>query len=134
MYKNKSELYLSNTRTALGMFSGIGNQYDEDILNLDVPSFNVTEIKSKVTSVDIAFEGLQEPDMDYDLWFLQLSYLSDCFVLVDYIFRAYVTIRLLMRYWFATSLAILLIELNAELEDFAEQIDQVPSAELEGAL
>ena len=35
---------------------------------------------------------------------------------------------------FATSLAILPIELNAELEDFAEQIDQVPSAELEGAL
>ena len=35
---------------------------------------------------------------------------------------------------FATSLAILLIELNAELEDFAEQIDHVPSAELEGAL
>lgn len=28
----------------------------------------------------------------------------------------------------------MLIELNAELEDFAEQIDQVPSAELEGAL
>ena len=35
---------------------------------------------------------------------------------------------------FATSLAIMLIELNAELEDFAEQIDQVSSAELEGAL
>ena len=28
----------------------------------------------------------------------------------------------------------MLIELNAELEDFAEQIDQVPSAELESAL
>jgi len=116
MYKNKSELFLSNTRTALGMFSGIGNQYDADILNLDVPSFNVTEIKSKVTSVDIAFEGLQEPDMDYDLWFLQLSYLSDCFVLVDYIFRAYVTIRLLMRYWFATSLAMPNIDLRINKE------------------
>ena len=35
---------------------------------------------------------------------------------------------------FATSLAIMLIELNAELEDFAEQIDRVPSSELESAL
>lgn len=35
---------------------------------------------------------------------------------------------------FATSLAIMLIELNAELEDFAEQIDQTPMIELEGAV
>ena len=35
---------------------------------------------------------------------------------------------------FASSLAIMLIELNAELEDFAEQIDQTPSIELEGAV
>ena len=35
---------------------------------------------------------------------------------------------------FASSLAIMLIELNAELEDFAEQIDQTPLIELEGAL
>jgi hypothetical protein len=31
-------------------------------------------------------------------------------------------------------LAIMLIELNAELEDFAEQIDQTPMIELEGAV
>ena len=35
---------------------------------------------------------------------------------------------------FASSLAIMLIELNAELEDFAEQIDQTSMVELEGAL
>ncbi len=35
---------------------------------------------------------------------------------------------------FASSLAILLIELNAELEDFAEQIDQASLVELEGVL
>ena len=35
---------------------------------------------------------------------------------------------------FASSLAIMLIELNAELEDFAEQIDQTPMIELEGAV
>ena len=35
---------------------------------------------------------------------------------------------------FASSLAIMLIELNAELEDFAEQIDQTPLIELEGAV
>ena len=98
------------------MFSGIGNQYGEDRLSLDVPSFNMTEIRSKVTNVDLVFEGLQEPDMDYDLWFLQLSHISDGFVLVDYIFRAYVSIRLLMRYWFANSLAIPNIDLRANKE------------------
>ena len=35
---------------------------------------------------------------------------------------------------FASSLAIMLIELNAELEDFAEQIDQTPMIELESAV
>ena len=35
---------------------------------------------------------------------------------------------------FASSLAIMLIELNAELEDFAEQIDQTSLFELEGVL
>ena len=35
---------------------------------------------------------------------------------------------------FASSLAIMLIELNAELEDFAEQIDQTLLIELEGAV
>lgn len=35
---------------------------------------------------------------------------------------------------FASSLALMLIELNAELEDFAEQIDQTPLIELEGAV
>ena len=35
---------------------------------------------------------------------------------------------------FASSLAIMLIELNAELEDFAEQIDQSTLIELEGAV
>ena len=35
---------------------------------------------------------------------------------------------------FASSLAVMLIELNAELEDFAEQIDQSSMAELEGVL
>ena len=35
---------------------------------------------------------------------------------------------------FASSLAIMLIELNAELEDFAEQLDQTSLVELEGVL
>ena len=35
---------------------------------------------------------------------------------------------------FASSLAIMLIELNAELEDFADQIDQSSMVELEGVL
>ena len=107
-------MFLSNTRSALGMFSGGGDRYDGNLLDFDnVPSFNITEIKSRVTSVDLAFEGLRRPDMDFDLWFLQLSYLSDGFVLVDYIFRAYVTVRLLVRYWYATSLPTPGIDLRA---------------------
>ncbi|KAL7541319.1 hypothetical protein ACHAXR_010802 [Thalassiosira sp. AJA248-18] len=117
LYQNMSELFVTDTRAALGMFSGIGNQYDEDQLNVEVPSFNITEIKSKVTNIDLAFEDLQQPEMDFDLWFLQLSQLSDGFVLVDYIFRAYVSIRLLMRYWFATSLAMPNIDLRANKEN-----------------
>lgn len=109
-------MFLSNTRTSLGMFSGIGSQYDEDKLYSDVPAFNMTEIKLKITSIDLAFEGLEQPDVDFDLMFIQFSYLSDGFVLVDYIFRAYVSIRLLMKYWFATSLAMPNIDLRSNKE------------------
>lgn len=98
------------------MFSGIGSQYEEDVLDVDTTTFNITAIDTRVTNVDLAFEGLQKPDMDLDLWFLQLSSLSDGFVLVDYIFRAYVTIRLVMKYWFATSLATPTIDLRANKE------------------
>jgi len=110
------QMFMSNTRASLGMFSGTGNQYDEDRLNLGVPTFNITEIKSRITSIDLVFEDLERPDMDFGLWFIKLSNLSDGFVLVDYIFRAYVSVRLLMRYWFATSLAMPSIDLRANKE------------------
>lgn len=109
-------MFLSNTRAALGMFTGSGNQFDEEQLNIGVSDFNITEIKSKVTSIDLAFLGLEQPDMDFDLWFLELSRLSNGFVMVDYIFRVYVSIRLLMRYWFATSLEMPNIDVRANKE------------------
>lgn len=98
------------------MFTGIGNQYDEDQLDVKLPTFNITEIKNKVTNIDLTFEDLQQPDMDFDLWFIQFNKLSDGFVLVDYVFRAYVSIRLLIKYWFATSLAMPSIDLRANKE------------------
>ena len=98
------------------MFSAAGNEYDEDQLTIGIPAFNITEIKSKVTSIDLSFVGFEQPDMDFDLWFLQLSRLSDGFVFVDAIFRIYISIRLLMKYWFATSLAMPSIDLRANKE------------------
>jgi hypothetical protein len=98
------------------MFSGIGNQYDGGKLDAFIPSFNITEIKNKVTNIDLSFEGLQGPDIDFDLWFLEFLNLSDAFIFVDYILRFYTSIRLLMKYWFATSLAMPSIDLRVNKE------------------
>lgn len=98
------------------MFSGSGNQYDGDKLDTFVPTFNITEIKNKVTNIELSFEGLQRPDIDFDLWFLQFLNLSDAFIFVDYIYRFYISVRLLMKYWFATSLALPRIDMRANKE------------------
>ena len=109
-------MFITKTRDALGMFSGIGDQYGDIGIDTNIPSFNITEIKTKVTSIETSFESLQKPDIDFDLWFLQLSYLSDGFVFADSVFRAYVSVKLLLKYWFATSLAMPKIDLRVNKE------------------
>ena len=98
------------------MFAGISNQYDGGEFDSFVPTFNITEIKNKVTSIDLSFEGLQWPDIDFDLWFLQFLNFSDAFIFVDYSYRVYISVRLLMKYWFATSLAMPRIDLRVNKE------------------
>eukprot|EP00804_Cyclotella_cryptica_P023510 CCRYP_012162-RA/>CCRYP_012162-RA protein AED:0.10 eAED:0.10 QI:1559/1/1/1/0.75/0.4/5/1441/846 len=112
LFEDKRDLFVSQSRAALGMFSGIGNRYNESGIDVNIPSFNITEIKSKVTTVNLNFESLQQPDIDFDLWFLQFSSLLDRMVTLDYVFRAYMTIKLILSYWFATSLAMPQIDIR----------------------
>ena len=98
------------------MFSGIGNQYNGDTLDSFLPTFNITEIKNKVTNIDLSFEGFQRPDIDFDLWFLEFLNFSGLFIYIDYTYRIYITVRLLMKYWFATSLAMPIIDLRTNKE------------------
>eukprot|EP00986_Skeletonema_menzelii_P012157 scaffold6547_cov144-Skeletonema_menzelii.AAC.2 len=77
LFLQKSKAFQSKSRETLGLFSGIGGQYDEDELDMNVPTFNITEIRNKVTSIELNFESFQQPDFDFDLWFLKLAYLSD---------------------------------------------------------
>lgn len=98
------------------MFSGIRNQYDGEGLKFDTPPFNITEIKNKVTSINISFEGPQNPDIDFKLWFLQVANFSDGLVYLDYIVRCYVSMRLFVSYWFATALAMPSIDLRVNKE------------------
>jgi hypothetical protein len=94
------------------MFSGIGSQYNESGIDVNIPSINITEIKSKVTTINLNFESLTQPDIDFDFWFLQFSSLLDRMVWLDYIFRAYISIKLMLKYWFATSLAMPQIDMR----------------------
>lgn len=98
------------------MFSGVGNRYNQSGIDVNIPSFNITEIKSRVTTVNLNFESLQQPDVDFDLWFLQFSSLLDRMVTLDFVFRAYITIKLVLSYWFATSLAMPQIDIRANKE------------------
>ena len=113
VFAEKSKAFRSKSRETLGLFSGIGGQYDEDELDMNVPTFNMTEIKNKVTNIELNFESFQQPDFDYDLWFKQLNFLSSGFELVDYIIRGYISARLLSKYWFATSLPMPQIDIRS---------------------
>lgn len=104
-FQNASREFVSKIRSAIGMISNERKSYhDEGTVDLNIPTFNMTKIKSKATSIQLDFEDFQRPEADFDLWFLRLTDLSDGFVLVDYVFRLYVSIRLILKYWFATSL------------------------------
>ena len=94
------------------MFSGTGTEYNESAVDVNIPPINITDIKSKVTTVNLNFESLADPDIDFNLWFLEFSSLLDRLVFLDYIFRAFITIRLLLKYWFATSLAMPQIDIR----------------------
>lgn len=96
---------MTDSRDALGLFSGTGTQYNQSEVDVSIPPINITDIKSKVTTVNLNFESLVDPDIDFDLWFLQFSTLLDKMVFLDYIFRAYITVRLILKFWFATNLA-----------------------------
>lgn len=98
-------MFLADSRDALGLFSGIGTQYNESAVDISIDPINITDIKSKVTTVNLNFENLVDPDIDFDLWFLQFSTLLDKMVFLDYIFRAYITVRLILKFWFATNVA-----------------------------
>ncbi|KAL7499784.1 hypothetical protein ACHAWT_007898 [Skeletonema menzelii] len=113
LFLQKSKAFQSKSRETLGLFSGIGGQYDEDELDMNVPTFNITEIRNKVTSIELNFESFQQPDFDFDLWFLKLAYLSDGLVLADYIFRAYISLRLISKYWSTSSLAMPQIDIRS---------------------
>ncbi|KAL7456485.1 hypothetical protein ACHAWC_007981, partial [Mediolabrus comicus] len=116
LFVEKSKTFQTKSRETLGLFSGIGGQYDETQLDINVPTFNITEIRNKVTNIELNFESFRQPDIDFDLWFLQLSYLGDVFVLADYIFRAYISLRLVTKYWSATSLAMPQIDIRSNKE------------------
>ncbi|KAL7434649.1 hypothetical protein ACHAXM_004243 [Skeletonema potamos] len=116
LFVEKSKAFQSKSRETLGLFSGIGGQYDEDQLDMNVPVFNITEIRNKVTNIDLSFESFQQPEFDFDLWFLKLTFLSDGLVLADYILRAYMSARLISKYWSSTSLAMPQIDIRSNKE------------------
>lgn len=111
MYQFKQS-FVAESRAALDMFSGTGTEYNESGVDVNISPINITDIKSKVSTVNLNFESLSDPDIDFNLWFLQFSSLLDRLVFLDYIFRAFITIRLLLKYWFATSLAMPQIDIR----------------------
>ena len=116
-FKSASREFVSKSRSAIGMISNERKStYDGDTVDLKIPTFNMTEVKSKATSIQLDFEDFQRPEADFDLWFLRLTDLSDGLVLVDYAFRLYVSVRLILKYWFATSLPTPTVDIRSNKE------------------
>jgi hypothetical protein len=60
---------------------------------------NLTEIASKLRNFDVSFEKLISPKINFDIWFLRFTSLSDLLYLFDYSMRAFFTLRLVYKYW-----------------------------------
>ena len=54
----------------------------------------------------MTFEAFTNPDLDFELWFLQFASISELLFLLDFAFRTYFTVRICFRFWDTGSISL----------------------------
>jgi len=88
--------------------------FDETNFVIDNTPVNVTVAENRFTNLDINFEGLIVPNVNFDLWFLKFDSISDVFFLLDFSFRIYFALRLCFKYWDAGVVRLPEIDMRSE--------------------
>ncbi len=81
-----------------------------------MPSVNISNIQNRITNVDLSFESLMKPDLEFDLWFIKFASVSELLFMLDFVFRAYLTIRMFFKYWDAGSIKLPEIDVRKHRE------------------
>ena len=84
---------------------------------------NATTMQAKISNFEFRMEGLTSPSIDIDLWIFGIVSLGDIIFLVDYAFRVYFSIRLVFRYWSASSIKLPEIDIRREKELSANPLE-----------
>jgi hypothetical protein len=84
---------------------------------------NATTMQAKISNFEFRMEGLTSPSIDIDLWIFGIVSLGDILFLVDYAFRVYFSIRLVFRYWSASSIKLPEIDIRREKELSANPLE-----------
>ncbi len=90
---------MNQSTLALDTFANAQSTNGTTNVTRSLPKLNFTAVKSTISNVDLNFERLKAPSLDFNLWFLEITSIVDFAFLVDYAFRIYFTIRLCFKYW-----------------------------------
>ncbi len=64
---------------------------------------NTSAIKDKISSFHLSSEKLIQPNVDFDLWFVEFATIGNLCFLLDFMFQMYFTLRTCVKYWSAGS-------------------------------
>jgi hypothetical protein len=81
-----------------------------------MPSVNITSVQNRISNVDLSFESLMKPSLDFDLWFLKFASVSEMIFLLDFVLRIYLSIRMFFRYWDSGSIKLPEVDVRTQKE------------------
>ena len=112
-YFSKSEDFVAKSAASLKKFTKMKRNFELEEYKFEALSVDPGDIQSKISNIDVSFEKLFNPSLDFDLWFLRLGSIGSLFFMTDFVFRLYFTIRLCFKYWEVGSISLPSIEMRA---------------------
>lgn len=108
--------FVVRSTSALDEFLKFKNNFTSAASEIEMPKINITAIKDRTSNVNLSFENMTEPDIEFELWFLKFGSISDVLFLVDFVFRSYFTIRMFFKYWDVGSIKLPEIDVRVHKE------------------
>ena len=89
---------------------------DNDSDLFELPSINLTQAKAKLHKLTSRYESFHRPKLNFEYLIFELSSIVNVLYLGDYIFRAYLTLKLCYKYWNVSSIKVPEIDIRKNKE------------------